>query len=409
MEAGTKHKETIIHFYPNITRMHGAPKWLFLFATKLQERGFESIIVSVNIQIQLPYWFKGKVITLFRSQKPIREHQGIRKIVSIIHNLVYIIFLPLLIRKQPYVRTLVFHSELSLFAIIFCKLLFRKSRFIYYCYQPPRELYDLKPIAKNNLGLLYWLLLPFFELYKALDKQLVRASDGVLVWTDLYMEYVRSIYGRHNYLAVPAGVDFSVFDKQVIGEQRILDFKQQPRFKGKSILCNISALTTKKNLPFFIQTVKELSAMRGDIHGVIVGEGPEHDNLRKLIKDLDLENDVTLTGYVSQEDLPLYVHLADIIYYTELNGSWTMASVEAGAAAKPVIVAPGGSMRTLVLDGKTGYILKGIDTTDEIVLKTEYLLNNPEARETMGRENYIHSKQFAVEACIDKFLGFIKV
>jgi len=223
------------------------------------------------------------------------------------------------------------------------------------------------------------------------------------------MEYVRSIYGRHNYLAVPAGVDFSVFDKQVIGEQRILDFKQQPRFKGKSILCNISALTTKKNLPFFIQTVKELSAMRGDIHGVIVGEGPEHDNLRKLIKDLDLENDVTLTGYVSQEDLPLYVHLADIIYYTELNGSWTMASVEAGAAAKPVIVAPGGSMRTLVLDGKTGYILKGIDTTDEIVLKTEYLLNNPEARETMGRENYIHSKQFAVEACIDKFLGFIKV
>lgn len=407
VETGKPPKETIIHFYPKIIRMHGAPKWLFLFATKLQDRGFENIVVTVDVQIQLPYWFTAKVITFFWGQKPVREYGGISKICAIIHNLAYIFFLPFLIRKQPHVRALVFHSELSLFAIIFSRFLFPKSQFVYYCYQPPRELYDLKPITKGNLGLLYWLLLPFFELYKLLDKSLVKSADGVLVWSDLYMENVKSIYGKHNYLSVPAGVDYSVFDKKAIGEQKISNFKQLPRFRGKRILCTLSALTKKKNLPFFIQTVKELSDKRGDVHGVIVGEGPEYVYLRKLIADLRMEDVITLTGYVSQEDLPLYLHLADIVYYTELNGSWTMSSVEAGAAAKPVIVAPGGSMRTLVVDGKTGYILDGIDTTEEIVRKTEYLLNNATARESMGRENYIHSKQFAVDESIDKFLEFI--
>ena len=42
-----------------------------------------------------------------------------------------------------------------------------------------------------------------------------------------------------------------------------------------------------------------------------------------------------------------------ILYYLEMNGAWTMSVIEAGATRTPAIVAPGGSMPTILQDGDT--------------------------------------------------------
>lgn len=126
-----------------------------------------------------------------------------------------------------------------------------------------------------------------------------------------------------------------------------------------------------------------------------------------MIADLDLEINFMLLGFVTQEDLVAYCNLADIFYYFEVDGIWTMSTIEAGAVGKPVIVAAGGSMSTLVEDGHTGYVISDKNFEDELFEKTVYLLSSRMILEKMGRNNFIYSQLFSADSSVKKFIELI--
>lgn len=385
--------------------MHGATKWLMLFATSLSNAGHENTIYCTDFSIPTPLWFLGRIKPFSRLAKS-KELRGAAKLLSIAKQMISIPFLPFSVDKHTDVFVL--HSELSLFALLSAKILFRNSKFIYYCYQPPREIYDLASITKKSYGVWYFLLSPFLLIYKSIDKLLVRWSDYVLVWSDQAQTYVKSIYGDIELYNIPASVDFRVFDSPPPAYAKAVDQQQRLHLNGKKILLMNSALTNKKNIPIFLDLIRYLVLKDYDVHGLVIGEGPEQQALAELIKDFQIGEHATLLGYVPQEDLPSYYFLADILYYLEPNGIWTMSIIEAGAARIPVIAAPGGSMPTLVVNGETGFILNDIDTSKGLIEKTVQLLEDSELCKAMGEKNYFHSKQFSVEASAARFLKIIQ-
>lgn len=398
----------IVHIYPGVLRMHGATKWLLLFATELSKKSSHNTIACVNFDIPIPYWFEGDIKPLFRSEpnkKRKREYVGLEKLLSMFLQTLAVFCLPMFIPRNTDVMVL--HSELSLFAIVLGRMRFRGSKIIYYCYQPPRELYDLRNYARRTYGMWFSLLNPFFEVYKIIDKSLVGKSDCVFVWSEQSRDYAKSIYGDVAFEIVPAGVDFSTFDLNTSSWDRINELRQELDLIDKNILIMNSALTKKKNIPTFLRLVNRLKKKRYPVRGLIIGEGPEQKVLRRMIDELRISEDVHLLGYVSQEDLPLYYHISDILYFLEPDGAWTMSTIEAGAAKKPVIVAPGGSMTKLVADGETGFVLTDIGNENILFEYTEYLLGNPESSRKMGFKNYFYSKQFSAEKSAEKFLEIV--
>ena len=398
----------IVHIYPSVLRMHGATKWLLLFATELSRKGSYNTIACVDFNIPLPYWFEGDIKAVFQRKvigEARREYAGLRKLLSIFLQILAVLCLPVFIPKNADV--IVLHSELSLFAIILARLRFRRSKVVYYCYQPPRELYDLRQYARRTYGIWFTLLTPFFEIYKIIDRTLVGKSDCVLVWSEQSRDHARSIYGDVPFEIVPAGVDFSTFDLDESKWNKINELRHALHLVDKRILITNSALTKKKNIPTFLHLVNELRNKRYPVHGLIIGEGPEEETLRRMVDELQLSEDIHLLGYVSQEDLPLYYHMSDILYYLEPGGAWTMSTIEAGAAKKPVIVAPGGSMMKLVSDGRTGFILADVKNENMLIERTEYLLENPQISKEMGLRNYSHSKQFSAETSAEKLLEIV--
>lgn len=395
-------KVNIAHIYPNIKRMHGATKWLMLFVTKLTNKGTNNTIFCPIFIVPLPYWFEGKIHPLFRNNKKVDEYIGARKLVSILLQLIAIITIPLKIPSN--IEVFVLHSELSLFAFPIIKLKHRGKKIIYYCYQPPRELYDLSDSTKTNYGISYFLLLPFLYFYKKIDRRLVKECDNVLVWSKEAADYARSIYGNLPYEYIPAGIDFSVFENYTPQSSQVEQIKIKMQVEDKFILLMNAALTPKKNIPLFITLVKKILEKNIQVCGIIIGQGPEKDSLEKEINRLDLNNNIILAGYVSQEELPLYYHMAKILYYLEDNGIWTMSTIEAGAARIPVIVTPGGSMKTLVLNNVTGFILNKDDIENDLIAKTMFLACNDEEREKMGKSNYEHSRNFAADMSAEKFI-----
>jgi len=388
--------------------MHGATKWLLLFATELSKKGSHNTIACVDFNIPIPYWFEGDIKPVFQRKvtgKAKREYAGLRKLVSMFFQILAVLCLPAFTPKNTDVFVL--HSELSLFAIILARMRFRSSKIVYYCYQPPRELYDLRQYTRRTYGIWFKLLTPLFEIYKAIDKRLVGKSDCVLVWSEQSRNYAKFIYGDVPFEIVPAGVDFSTFDLDKSSWDRMNQLWHELHLVNKRILITNSALTKKKNIPIFLYLVNKLRKKGYPVHGLIIGEGPDEKILRKIIDELQLSEAIHLLGYVSQEDLPLYYHMSDILFYLEPDGAWTMSTIEAGAAKKPVIVAPGGSMTKLVSDGKTGFILANVQNENMLFERTKYLLDNPQISREMGLRNYSHSKQFSAENSAEKFLGIV--
>ena len=395
----------IVHIYPNVFRMHGATKVLLLFATKLSEAGKSNTIVCGNFKIPVPYWFKGKIYSILPQKEKTQELNGTKKLLSILGELILSFVLPFYIPQKA--EIIIFHSENSLLSIPLTRIIHRKAVLIYYCYQPPRELFDLKINSQKTYGCWFAIINPIIPLYKKIQTVLIRKAKFVLTWSTFSIEYAKAIYGPHDYKIVPAGVDFSNFNYSEDDKIKIKSIRKKLKLNNRQVLLINSSLTEKKNIPILLNLVKMLWNKNYSVHCLIIGEGPQKKTLEKLAKKMGIISHVTFLGFVFQEDLPLYYHMCDITYYLELRGLWTMSIIEAGAAKKPVIVAPGGSMPTLVLHGQTGFILTNIEDRKEIMQYTTLLLDDIPRSRKMGENNYIHSKQFEASKIAKNFIDII--
>jgi glycosyltransferase involved in cell wall biosynthesis len=387
----------VVNAYGSVRQMHGATKYLMAFASELKNQGHDSSIVCADFSIPRPYWLTAD-ITTSRSNSGSKSPSGSR-IAKAAGNYLR---LPGVARCMPWdADAVVLHSEHALPLLPFVRRRCPRATVVYYCYQPPREVYDLWPVVKQDfhpltrLGL--QIAMPF---YKWLDRKLARSADRVLVFSPEYREYARGIYGNLDYVLVPAGIDFRMFELQVDQADRVEALR-----RGSDVhLLMMAALSRKKNVHLLIEVLAALAERGIDARGTVIGEGPLRSELEALAQQRGVADRLVLAGYVTQEDLPLYYHAADVLYFLEANGAWTMSIIEAGATRTPVIVAPGGSMPTLVRDGKTGIVLDDVTDVDALVAHTVALAEDGPRRAEMGKQNYEYSLRFSLPESVRAFV-----
>ena len=392
----------IAHVYGSLNKMHGATKWLMSFSSKLQDEGHLSTIYCVTFSVPVPHWFTAELNPTFKNLVISEKLTRIRKLIFTLFQLVGIALMPIRFKKPD---CIVYHSELSVVALFLGRIFYPKSKHIYYCYQPPRELYDRLENTKEHYGMLYFFLAPFFGIYRILDRWLVAKADRLLVWSPEVEKYARTIYGNAKFSHIPPGVDYNSIEHAPDIANRVLQLRAKLELGNVKVLLSICSLTLNKNLNRFIELVAETNSRGQATHGIIIGAGPEQESRTKKASDLKISDKVHLVGTVTEEELPVYIHMADILLYLEINGAWTMASVEAGAAKKPIIVGPGGSMETLVKDGVTGLIVDDVHDIHRLAAPLFDLITDVNKTKTMGLENYEYSKQFSIEFGIQKFIS----
>jgi glycosyltransferase involved in cell wall biosynthesis len=86
------------------------------------------------------------------------------------------------------------------------------------------------------------------------------------------------------------------------------------RGMNKTILCYIGALNPQDGVDYLLRSIRYLyyDLKRTDFYCVVMGGGDSLANLRTLAKELQLEDCLELTGFVSEEDLRSNLAAADI-------------------------------------------------------------------------------------------------
>ena len=125
----------------------------------------------------------------------------------------------------------------------------------------------------------------------------------------------------------------------------------------------------------------------------IVGQGPEEMNLRKMVQDLGLEDQVVFTGFVPDNQLPSIYTSCDIFVMAsreipgrlDLVEGFGISFLEASASGLPVVAGDSGGISDAVQHGKTG-LLVNPDNPEDIASAIKCLLTDDNLARRLGNE-----------------------
>ena len=106
--------------------------------------------------------------------------------------------------------------------------------------------------------------------------------------------------------------------------------------------------------------IKAFSKLKNkDWNLYIIGDGDEFDNLSKLIKKLNLEGRVILTGYKNKKEIEKYMLDSSLFLMASVSEGLPMVLLEAMSYGIPCIAYETASGTSdIIEDGKNGYIIK---------------------------------------------------
>lgn len=123
---------------------------------------------------------------------------------------------------------------------------------------------------------------------------------------------------------------------------------------------------------------------------LIVGGGPYAKDLKKLAAETGVSDSVRFTGPVPWEELPAHYGAGDVFAMpcrTRRGGldveGLGIVYLEASATGLPVVAGDSGGAPDAVLDGETGWVVRG-GSVEESADRIATLLGDPELRQRMG-------------------------
>jgi glycosyltransferase involved in cell wall biosynthesis len=157
-------------------------------------------------------------------------------------------------------------------------------------------------------------------------------------------------------------------------------FKQSDECKLYDLII-VARLTKIKRIEIYLEAIQLLKINLPQIKGIVVGDGPERNNLINYSKKLGIENNVIFCGH--QESVEKYLKKSKIFVLTSESEGLSQAMIEAMLCGLPVIVPKVGDLSDLVIDSINGFLIKDIDA-EKLSKKIEYLILSDELLYSFG-------------------------
>jgi glycosyltransferase involved in cell wall biosynthesis len=124
---------------------------------------------------------------------------------------------------------------------------------------------------------------------------------------------------------------------------------------GSIVIGHVGLFYRWDRLDVLIKVAKSIRDRHPDLKVLLVGDGPEMDNLKQTAFRLGMEREVILPGPVSRDDVPAYIDAMDICVLPDSNAFGSpIALFEFMAMGKPCVVPDLGPMRDVIDENVTG-------------------------------------------------------
>ena len=146
----------------------------------------------------------------------------------------------------------------------------------------------------------------------------------------------------------------------------------------------IGRLAPEKNLNVLLRAFRGVASAYSNARLLLVGDGPERDNLEDSATNMGIADKVHFIGMVPFDQVPCYLATADAFVIASTSETFGLSLVEAMAAGLPVLGIDSPGIRDIIEDGKTGFLSQ--DDIASFTAKMARLASEHELRRQMGAE-----------------------
>lgn len=123
------------------------------------------------------------------------------------------------------------------------------------------------------------------------------------------------------------------------------------------LLVTWSRLRKYKSVDIAIRAFGIIHEQRPDARMLIIGRGPDEPRLRKLVRDLHLDDVIEFAGHLPWAELTDVLHRAHVFMNPSPKEGWGLTVIEANACGLPVVASDRPGLRDSVLHGETGLLV----------------------------------------------------
>ncbi|CAA6829818.1 MAG: Glycosyl transferase, group 1 [uncultured Aureispira sp.] len=186
---------------------------------------------------------------------------------------------------------------------------------------------------------------------------------------------------------IPNFIDFNRFKK--IDKDH---FKKAIAPNGEKIITHISNFRKVKRVDDAIR-IFAIVSKEIDAKLLLIGDGPERQNLEQLCRELHLCDDIRFLG--KQDAIEELLAISDLFLMPSSSESFGLSALEAMACEVPVISSNAGGLAEVNLHGKTGY-LSDIGDVEDMAANSLKILSTDEIHQAFRKNALAQAKTFDI-------------
>lgn len=185
--------------------------------------------------------------------------------------------------------------------------------------------------------------------------------------------------------------------------------KNLPVKEKNETLVFLSRISKSKGIEDAIECIVFLKDEFPNLTLWIIGRGEEafKKELKKQVKDLEIQNNVKFWNYVTNEKKQELLTKAHLLLMPSAKEGWGLTVHEAGARGTPAIVYDVPGLREVVKDSVNGIICK-VNSPEELARNTRGLLKNKDLYVKLQNGAIDERKKHNWDETAIQFLNFIK-
>ena len=226
----------------------------------------------------------------------------------------------------------------------------------------------------------------------------INKSDGVTAVSD----YLRKETQAHFDIKKEIEVIYNFIDFDRFKRVNKDHFKKMIAPDGERILTHVSNFRKVKRVEDVIQVFKRVYE-KVPSKLLLVGDGPERQNLEELCRKIGLCHEIRFLG--KQDAVEELLAISDLFVLPSGNESFGLAALEAMACEVPVISSNIGGLPEVNIHGETGF-LSDIGNVDEMAHNAITILENEEVLQKFRANALAQAERFDIKKILPRYEAY---
>lgn len=238
----------------------------------------------------------------------------------------------------------------------------------------------------------------------------MKSANLIITCTDATLECDEKLFGisRNKFRKIPNSVSLERFRP----DAPTLDLIRRYNLKGKRVILYVHRLAIRKGPHYLMGALPKIRKKIDNTMCIFVGEGPEEENLKKLAKELEVDDMTIFAGSVPTGSLPPYFAACDVyVMPSEIEG-FGRTLAEAMASKKPIVATRVGGVPEVALEDEIALLVppKDPDALAEATINilTDKKLADKLASNGLKRAKKLYSHERIAKMFLEVFNELIK-